>query len=531
MNALGPMSDDDLERVVRAIYRREEAPFPSFEESWAALEEALTARQTEMSAPKEAQTLADIHEASSDGPGSSDSPPRDIPPRDLQRAGRFFVIAGPLAAVLLVSLLAAVIFNAIAHRGAGTGPTLVNQLTWRQVRYPDGVNLRPPEAALGLSTYNGTIAYLCATSTASGALDSPRLWITRDRGATWTRLADIPDVSGVIGCGFTVDSLEPDIVVVWLTQTPPSNLAAFISIDGGQRWRPAAADLKDSRLTQMATWQGHIFAVRGSGNGQNGEMRSDLVVSDDNLQTWRPIDETLLAALPPIVAPAQGSPKYHWINQFWLQPSTGELLVETDLGTLWSSSDVGKHWTQRVVPLSVVPPDAIPVNATNPEQQGGPIVAASRHFLVQPSVVDQTFQICGEIDVRHAQEQVPGPMVAFACSWDGGQTWIARPQLLFAPLCRLCDRISPPNQNLSVDAMTPDGSLLAQATPRGMNGAEAFCLLPRAATQASEWEYLGPVSPPVPGGGYYVYMLSYDGQSVVIWDVSNPSSTLVTSYP
>jgi hypothetical protein len=77
----------------------------------------------------------------------------------------------------------------------------------------------------------------------------------------------------------------------------------------------------------------------------------------------------------------------------------------------------------------------------------------------------------------------------------------------------------------------PDGSLLALATPRGMDGATAFCLLPRAATQASQWEYLGPVSPPVPGGGYYLYALSYDGQSVAIWDESNFSSTLVTSYP
>jgi hypothetical protein len=95
----------------------------------------------------------------------------------------------------------------------------------------------------------------------------------------------------------------------------------------------------------------------------------------------------------------------------------------------------------------------------------------------------------------------------------------------------LCDRQAPPTQNLSVYAVTPDGALLALATPRGMDGASAFCLLPRAATQASQWEYLGHVSPHVPGGGYYLYMLSYDGQSVVIWDISNPSSTLVTSYP
>jgi hypothetical protein len=526
-----PMSDDDLERVVRAIYRREEAPISRFEESWAALEAALTARQTAMSAPTEAQASADIHEASSDSSGGSDNTSRDISPRGLQRAGRFFVVAGPLAAVLLVSLLAAVIFNAIAHRGAGTGLTLVNQLTWRQVRYPDGVTLRPPQAALGFSTYNGNVAYLCATSTASGALDSPRLWITRNRGATWTRLTDIPDVSGVTGCQITVDSLEPDIVEVWLTQSPPSDLTTFISVDGGQRWRPAPADLKDVHQALRATWQGHTFAIQSTGDYLNGEVQSDLVLSDDSMQTWRPIDETLLAALPKIVAPQPGQPKYHWINQFWLQPSTGELLAETDLGTLWSSPDMGQHWTQRVVPLSVVPPDAIPANATNPEQQGGPIIAASRHFFVQPSAVDQTFQICGEIDVRHAREQVPGPMVAFACSWDGGQTWIARPPLLFAPLCRLCDRIDTPNQNLSVFAMTPDGSLLAEVTPRGMDGADAFCLLPRAATQASEWEYLGPVSPPVQGGGYSGIAMSYDGQSIVLWDASNPSHALVTSYP
>ena len=219
MNTLEPMSDDDLERVVRAIYRREEAPIPSFEESWAALESAFTARQTAMSAPTEVKRLLISTRHRVTAQAVVITSPRDIPPRGLQRARRFFVIAGPLAAVLLVSLLAAVIFNAMAHRGAGTGPTLVNQLTWRQVRYPDGVTLRPPQAALGLSTYNGNIAYLCATHTASGALDSPRLWITRDRGATWTRLAGIPDVSGVTGCQFTVDSLEPDIVVVWLTQS------------------------------------------------------------------------------------------------------------------------------------------------------------------------------------------------------------------------------------------------------------------------------------------------------------------------
>jgi hypothetical protein len=133
MNPLEPMSDDDLERVVRAIYRREEAPISSFEESWAALEAALTARQTAISAPTEAQAPVDIHETSSDSPAGSNTPQRDIPRRGLQRAGRVFVLAGPLAAVLLVALLAAVIFNALAHRGPGTGPTLVNQLTWRQV--------------------------------------------------------------------------------------------------------------------------------------------------------------------------------------------------------------------------------------------------------------------------------------------------------------------------------------------------------------------------------------------------------------
>src|SRR5215470_11701716 len=93
MNALEPMSDDDLERVVRAIYRREEAPIPSFEESWAALEESLTARQTVMSAPTEVQTSADIPEASSDSPGRSDNTSRDMPPRRLERVGRFIAVA------------------------------------------------------------------------------------------------------------------------------------------------------------------------------------------------------------------------------------------------------------------------------------------------------------------------------------------------------------------------------------------------------------------------------------------------------
>ncbi len=268
----------------------------------------------------------------------------------------------------------------------------------------------------------------------------------------------------------------------------------------GSAGGPAAADLKDSRLTQMATWQGHILSryvevviARLEKCGQTSWSVTTISRPGAQLMKHCWLRCRRSSRL------RQGRQRITGYNQFWLQPSTGELLAETDLGTLWSSSDVGKHWTQRVVPLSVVPPDAIPANATTSEQQGGPYIAASRHFLVQPSAVDQTFEICGEIDVRHAQEQVPGPMVAFACSWDGGQTWIARPQLQFAPLCRLCDRQSPPNQNLSVYAVTPDGSLLAQATPRGMDGADAFCLLPRAATQASQWEYLGPVCSACPG--------------------------------
>jgi len=160
--------------------------------------------------------------------------------------------------VLLIALLAALNFNRLAHRSE-SGPTLVNQLTWRQVHYPDGVSLRPPQAALGLSTYNGNIVYLCATRTASGALATPRLWISRDRGVTWTRLADIPDVSGVTGCGFAVDDLEPDIVEVWRTQTPdgysrsPSDQTPFISVDGGQRWRPAPQDARGYSFTQLTT--------------------------------------------------------------------------------------------------------------------------------------------------------------------------------------------------------------------------------------------------------------------------------------
>src|SRR6476661_6321512 len=110
MNTLEPISDDDLERVVRAIYRREEAPIPTFEESWAALESALSARQTAMSAPVETPALDEVTDISSDSSSLDKSAQLGASGHSLQRVRRFAVIAGPLAAVLLIALLAALIF-------------------------------------------------------------------------------------------------------------------------------------------------------------------------------------------------------------------------------------------------------------------------------------------------------------------------------------------------------------------------------------------------------------------------------------
>jgi YVTN family beta-propeller protein len=98
MKTTDPISEDNMEQLVREHYRRRRPPVTSFEQSWGRLETALNGTDADASATTAPKARA-----------VTTSPPRAMRDRTaigLRQAGRFTSEAGALAAILIVALLA-----------------------------------------------------------------------------------------------------------------------------------------------------------------------------------------------------------------------------------------------------------------------------------------------------------------------------------------------------------------------------------------------------------------------------------------
>ncbi len=315
---------------------------------------------------------------------------------------------------------------------------------WTAATFPRGFTLDFGS----LAVVDATHAYACVTpldqqqrqkSTVSGP--AAQFWVTSDRGATWTRKADLP-ILNVNQCSITVDDLNPNVVTIWgraiplhsgglaayVTQSTPSGSGAAVTFDGGVSWQqPSWMATNQQSVGQHATANGISIAIvccsAGGGNG------TELMVSHDHMRTWQPIDETIIA--------------HNENPSGFVVESTGTfsdlVVISLDTGAvattrqhLWVSTDGGTTWTSQADLFS----------------------STYDFFVAQAIGTNKHAEICAELyppDAGSASTE-PAPS-GITCSLDGGTAWGSVP----LPPRAAC--VSPQARGPRLQAIAPNGDL------------------------------------------------------------------------
>lgn len=351
-----------------------------------------------------------------------------------------------------------------------SAPTQGAQASWRRANLPSGYGMQFHGAALAVSLWHGSVAYSCSPPP-SGALHVVK---TTDGGATWGRMTDVP--GSWDGCDVAVDANEPQTVVV--ENTYLGQWAA--SRDGGVTWH-AITQEPQSGIAQLASAQGHTYALIGSSKGER------LMVSDDGLVTWRDISAAI-----------QGTR----LNAFWVNPTTGALLVTADapvtypptnsMPLLWSSTDGGAHWASVSIPVRDL-----------------------TTFAVEPPQGAAPWTLCVGFDSG----------ASFACSHDSGAHWAAIPDLS-----------NTQSYHYGLVAVASDGAALAYTwTTAGTGTAQTLYRLP---VGASRWQSLGATPADAMGGmGFYPtengpgYLWAFTAESDGAGASPDPTAIYSATYP
>lgn len=369
---------------------------------------------------------------------------------------------------------------------APTTPIVGPTLSWQTRMAPESV-IPPP----GNQTYNNGFAfsptdaetaYICATTNAINAPNT--IWATHDGAQTWTHVSDIPYAGEVAECDITVDAADPLRLTVMLSQqglNGKSLITSEISDDGGQTWRTLNDDVL---LRGLATRENTSVAVDmpldSIVNNTSTSRPARLSASTDDWRSWQPIDGPLVA---------QG----YLVSDAWLRPGDGALLAEavqrqtatatttsgsapgllqSQISTLWQSTDDGAHWTSLPTPPNLV---------------------ANQGFVVAQPQGDAPWRVCGleQSGSGSAQSGMIG------CSLDGGQTWAARPLPALQAPCVTggagCLQQQTAGQFES--ALMPDGALVSvfYAGPNGPNVVQTLSMFHifRLPPEADQWQDLG----------------------------------------
>jgi hypothetical protein len=333
----------------------------------------------------------------------------------------------------------------VAAKATVSPAASAGHLTWQAAMAPGG-ELQPTLYAPAPS--DGRVTYACAFHI-SGAAPGAQVWITRNRGVSWSDVAALPYTGALSDCRLVVDANNPLRLVATLNTAKmgasPDNtdLVSFISQDGGATWQ-GLPQVGPHGVRNLVSFGSALYAS-GLGRSASGVDVLDVWLSRDGGRSWRALGASSLAPNPSI----------------WLNTQTGELLGTNDfdlIPTLWRSEDGGASWLRISVPTVV---DA-----------GG-----EQTFVVAP--VGSGWRICV------AGQPAAGSQAknTLACSNDLGKTWTQPPALnpsQYSPKGFIF--IAPTN----VFAITDDGGLLATYDDM-TSGMEMEAL----ASGASAWVALG----------------------------------------
>ncbi|HEV2458782.1 MAG TPA: hypothetical protein VGS80_10495, partial [Ktedonobacterales bacterium] len=416
---------------------------------------------------------------------------------------------GALAAVLVVTLGFAQVFNARSTTSAHMSPTATSappgtptplptavpgspaiagpQLNWYQGTLPVEPVTNADIFSFGVVPGNGTAAYACYGKTGP-ASSSITIYYTSDRAAHWSRLVQFaaPHID-LSDCTIQVDAFDASRVLVRVYGQNVLNLQDGswneLSEDGGAKWMKLA---NTSLVYNLATVGGGTYALQEI---SQPTVTQRLVVSFDHLRTWQPVDDQVFSPMQNV-----------W--QFWLNPA-GELLAQVVTVSptsgdkpqasyaLWDSTDGGAHWTLFPAP-------------------------ALTSVAVESSTAGAPWRICG----THLVASDPRAY-DLACTFDSGHTWSARPLLCIEAPCPTVGPGVPSTFALAAD----DAVMTMDAAPH--SNTLALYRLPRGSDQ---WQYLGPVS----GSVAFQYATTLGGG--ILWAYAGghqalPAALTTADYP
>jgi len=375
-----------------------------------------------------------------------------------------------------------------------SAPRIATPISWQNGVLPPGTAGDPSKTILTytVSPQDGNTAYLCYGQ--SDPVNQPlSIWVTHDRALHWALASLLPEAGQVSDCELEVDAGDVQRITANVLGQDVTTLATidrtYLSDDGGAHWTQLPGSM--GSLSGLTTAGAVSFANLWSPQSANGTNKTQLVVSQDDFKTWRPIDATLQA--------------YGEVTQFWASPDGSDVLalvympqkvtppaLPTSFPTfagLWETHDTGAHWSQIAIPATHV---------------------ANLNFAVQSPVMGQPWHICA---YGYNTQHLDASAMLIICSTDGGKTWQARPGLAVVSTCSgsSCPQGVTLNTVGSL-SITANGDLLTEDVYGPIkNGiledVKSNYGLFRLKPDASQWDYLGAepgnayLYAPAPGAG------------------------------
>lgn len=428
--------------------------------------------------------------------------------RTRSHSAQLWTAFGSIAAVVALAVGFVALFAShggwppFGTRVQGTRTIQSGSLTWRQVTLPVGFpdvsqsNDSATHTAATIAPSDGNTAYACQGS--KEKLPTPRVWATHDAGASWSVITPTNLPANTGGCRIVVDANDANVLVVSFypvlsPQQPalPNTWTTYASPDGGATWDKPVG-LQDGNVTMtQASAHGRIYAIRGTA-APNGDLKTALYVSGDEMRSWTRIDATL-----PETAPNQST--IHDTGKtfaMWANSATGEVLVETYASSLWSTLDNGAHWMRIDYPENVyiTDPHAPELIARPPTTSGG--------YLT----------ICG----LFTDNQI-GANQWLACTADDGKTWSNHPATIILGF-----------------SIGGNGAIFGAGPINGDHDSAIYRLAP-GGTTTGDWQRLGIIPGSNVGSGYQAAPTA--SGATVFWvfpgvaTVTNGTHTLTFTQP